>query len=123
MICVDVDDTLVLSRDTEPVQPSGVLMGMGFLVNHELVERALLHRKPGEMLMVWSGGGASYAREVVHAYIPRLDCCVVHMKDQTTLAWITQGDTVVDDDAAVRARFEAAGAQGLNPHEEWLQSP
>ena len=36
MIYVDVDNTLVLYRDTEPVQHSGVLMGMGFLVNHEL---------------------------------------------------------------------------------------
>ena len=46
MIYVDVDDTLVLYRDTEPVQHSGVLMGMGFLVNHELVDRILQYRKP-----------------------------------------------------------------------------
>ena len=115
MIYIDVDDTLVLYRDTEPVQPSGVLMGMGIVVNHELVERALLHRKPGEMLMVWSGGGASYAREVVHAYIPWLDCCVFHMKDLTTLAWIAQGDIVVDDDANVRAQAGAAGSTGVRP--------
>ena len=116
MIYIDVDDTLVLYRNDQPVQPSGVLMGPGFLVNHELIDQALLHRKANEPVVVWSGGGASYAHAVVAYYIPRLDCCVFHMKDQTTLAWITQGDTVVDDDAAVRARAEAAGAQGLNPH-------
>ena len=123
MIYVDVDNTLVLYRDTEPVQHSGVLMGMGFLVNHELVDRILQYRKPGEIVVVWSGGGADYAHAVVAQYIPRLDRCVFHLKDLSALKWLTSGDIVVDDDAGVRARAKAMGAQGLNPHEEWLQSP
>ena len=123
VIYLDVDDTLVLYRDTEPVQPSGVLMGQGFLVNHELIDRVLLHRKANEPVVVWSGGGASYAHAVVAYYIPRLDCCVFHMKDQTTLAWKAQGDIVVDDDSNVRILARAAGARGLHPHEKWSRSP
>ena len=123
MIYVDVDDTLVLYRDTEPVQHSGVLMGMGFEVNHELIQRVLQYRAPGEMLVVWSGGGQDYARAVVREHIPRLDRCVFHLKDLTTLKWISPGDVVVDDNAGVRARARAAGAQGLDPYAEWSQSP
>ena len=88
MIYLDVDDTLVLYRDTEPVQHSGVLIGMGIQVNHALIDRALLHRKSGETTVVWSGGGADYAREVVRAYCPRLDRVDFHLKDLTTLKWI-----------------------------------
>ena len=124
MIYLDVDDTLVLYSDTEPVHLYGVLMGQGFVLNHALIERVLLYRKPDETLVLWSGGGADYARAVVQTYCPRLDDrCVFHLKDLSTLKWLTSGDIVVDDDAGVRARAKAMGAQGLNPHEEWLQSP
>ena len=96
-------------------------MGMGFLVNHELVDRILQYRKPGEIVVVWSGGGADYAHAVVAQYIPRLDKVVFGLKDLTTLAWITQGDTVVDDDAGIRDRARAMGARGLGPLEQWIQ--
>ena len=36
MIFLDVDDTLVLYRDDVTPHPYGVLMGLGFRVNHEL---------------------------------------------------------------------------------------
>ena len=89
-------------------------MGMGFLVNHELIERVLLHRKPGDALVVWSGGGADYAHAVVSQYCPRLDRCVFSLKDLTTLKWIAQGDIVVDDDTNVRAR-QGSGSAGIQP--------
>ena len=72
---------------------------------------------------MWSGGGADYAHAVVAQYIPRLDAVVFGLKDLSTLARLRVGDIVVDDDAGVRARARAAGAQGLNPHAEWPQSP
>ena len=121
MIYLDVDDTLVLYRDTELAQPSGVLMGMGFEVNHALVDRVLLHRKPSKKVVVWSGGGADYAHAVVAQYIPRLDQVKFGLKDLTTLKWLSSGDTVVDDDAGVRARARAMGARGLGPLEQWIQ--
>ena len=123
MIFIDVDGTQVLYRDDQPVCPYGPLMGLGFEVNHELADRILQYRKPGEIVVVWSGGGADYAHAVVAQYIPRLDKVVFGLKDLSTLKWLTSGDIVVDDDAGVRARAKAMGAQGLNPHEEWLQSP
>ena len=90
-------------------------MGRGFLVNHELIDRALLHRNPGESLVVWSGGGADYAHAVVAQYIPRLDKVVFGLKDLSTLKWITQGDIVVDDDAGIRDRARASGSPGSWP--------
>ena len=119
MIFVDVDDTLVLYLADQPVHPYGVLMGMGFLVNHALVDRILAHRRPGEVVTVWSGGGKVYAEAVVRQHIHRLDSVVFLLKDETTITLISPGDVVIDDDADMRALALAAGAIPRTPHEEW----
>ena len=63
MIFLDVDDTLVLYRDDVTPHPYGVLMGLGFRVNHELVDRVLAHLSPDERVVVWSGGGLGLCRD------------------------------------------------------------
>ena len=121
MIFVDVDDTLVLYRDDIPVQQYGVLMGLGFRVNHLLVDRILQYRSPNERVVVWSSGGAEYARAVVEQYCPRLDRTGFYLKDETTTGLISPGDIAVDDDAGIRDRARAMGARGLGPLEQWIQ--
>ena len=133
MIFLDVDDTLILYDDTHKtstkdvqVHLHGVLKGERFTVNDELVERVMeFAAGRGEAVVVWSGGGADYARMVVKSYVPRLTAAPsVHYltKDEWSYGIVSPGDIVVDDLQAVRTILSAAGAKAYAPRERWFRS-
>lgn len=53
VVCVDVDDTLVLWEDKE------------YIVNTKILTQVMRHLDRGHMVIVWSAGGVDWAERVV----------------------------------------------------------
>ncbi len=115
---VDCDDCLVLydSADGESYHPYGFARGERYHVNAPLAEsiRAFARDNPCAMIVVWSGGGAQYARMVANMALHGVDVTAM-TKDRSTFDFVRSGDIVVDDMAdSVRG----VAAEVLRP-DEW----
>jgi hypothetical protein len=104
---VDCDDTLILySQDGEIVHPYGVTRGEPHAYNRPLVNsvRAYVRDHPCALVVVWSGGGAQYARVIADIALPGVNVAAM-TKDESTFDLVRSQDIVVDDmDIKVPAR-------------------
>ena len=98
---VDCDDTLILydtTEDDDSPNPYGYLHGQPYRVNAALVEfiKAWAHDNPCSLVVVWSGGGAKYARTIADLVLPGVDVAAM-LKDKSMFDLVRSGDIVVDD--------------------------
>ena len=96
---IDCDDTLVLYDTGGEIHPYGWILEEAYRVNTPLVD--FIHRfrdkYPGALIVIWSGGGSSYARTITRALgLEELEV-VPMLKDQTTFGMVREDDLVVDD--------------------------
>ncbi len=116
---IDCDDTLVLydAVDGEPFHPFGFARGEPYRVNAPLAEsvRAFARDNPCSMVVVWSGGGAQYARTVADMALHGVDVTAM-TKDRDAFDLVRAGDIVVDDMAA---SVKGVAAKVLRP-DEWV---
>jgi hypothetical protein len=96
---IDVDDTLVLytERKAGP-NPLGLERDMNFSVNTELIDAIMLwcRHNPNGQVVVWSGGGAAYARSAGDRFIPGV-AAWYFSKGGKNLTLPNQDDLLVDD--------------------------
>ena len=114
-VFVDVDDTLVLFGGNSP-HPYGVIEGDPFELNYPLIEK--LKEFKGE-IVVWSGGGAAYARKVAMMVLPREVEFTAETKGATSVRGIKAGDIVVDDQPEYYTASKERGVHVFRPFEEW----
>ena len=99
-IFVDCDDTLILyeSGGDGVFHPGGVPRGEPHTYNRPLVDsvRAFANDHPCALVVVWSGGGAQYARVIADIALPGVNVAAL-IKDRTTFDLVRPGDIVVDD--------------------------
>ena len=105
---VDCDETLIMydhiacSWPDEPCEvhghPFAVLRGETFKINEPLVAsiKAWAYDNPCALVVIWSGGGAHYARAIADIALPGVDVATM-IKDKTTFHRVRSGDIVVDD--------------------------
>lgn len=96
---VDVDDTLILYDTEGEVHPYGFVRGTPYRFNAPLIAfvKEFRAKHPDALIVIWSGGGAQYARHAAESVgIDHLDliCCI---KDSTTFYLVGEDDIVVDD--------------------------
>ncbi len=95
---VDVDDTLLLFDKSGP-NPYGYYYGTPYTINEALVQgiRDFRTEYPKALIIVWSGGGSDYAKEV--GTLLGLDSVVsrYESKEPSTLGLIDSDSIVVDD--------------------------
>lgn len=116
-VFVDVDDTLVLYKnEANKIHPYGVINGDEFEPNHELIERL---REYSGHIIVWSGGGREYARQVARiVLLPENIRCMVASKFDD-FGRIRAGDIVIDDQKEYFVGMEQHGVHVFGPFEEW----
>ncbi len=105
---VDCDDTLIIYDDIactwpdEPCEvhghPFGVLRGESYKINEPLAAsiKSWAYDNPCALTVIWSGGGAQYARAIADIALPGVDV-VTMIKDKTSFHMVRSGDIVVDD--------------------------
>lgn len=111
---VDVDDTLVIYGDTANLtHPYGSYHGTPWTANEPLLAGIKAFRRiyPDAMIVVWSGGGAQYAKEWVERLLPDTEVFAFG-KNPVTATLIKERDIVVDD----YVDFECP-AKVYGPHE------
>lgn len=117
-IFVDVDDTLVLFKGDFP-HPYGVIQGDSFKLNHKLVER--LKNFKGEII-VWSGGGSTYAGHVAKRVLPESMNFTARTKEGASAKEFVAGDIIVDDQPEYYTVLKERGVRVFNPFEEWEEA-
>ncbi len=105
---VDCDDTLIVYDDIactwpeEPCEvhahPFGVLRGETYKINDPLAAsvKAYVEDNPCALVIIWSGGGAQYARAIADVALSGVDVMTM-IKDKTSFHMVRPGDIVVDD--------------------------
>ncbi len=98
-IFIDCDDTLLIYDSIGERHPLGYLQGESYHINESLVDsiRAWAYDNPCSMVVVWSGGGADYARTVTNIVFPYTHGIQTMKKDRTTFYLVRAGDIVIDD--------------------------
>ncbi len=78
--------------------PFAVTRGETYKINEPLVAsiKAWAYDNPCSLVVIWSGGGAQYARAIADVALPGVDV-VTMIKDKTTFYMARSGDIVVDD--------------------------
>lgn len=106
---VDCDDTLVLWR-TELNEATGLYKTDGYDLNRKLIlnVKAFLRSHPEYDLVVWSGGGISYAAHWAEECFPDMTWMVI-----AKLMSVPQDGDVVVDDMDVAAKGIVVGPDGL----------
>ncbi len=96
---VDCYDTLIvyIDGDDEP-HPNGVIQGQMYRINEPLAAsvKAYVEDNPCSLVVVWSGGGAQYARTIADIVLPGVDVMTM-IKDETSFHMVRAGDIVIDD--------------------------
>lgn len=107
-IFVDCDDTLIIydhiscTRPKETCEvhrhPFGVARGESYKINQLLADSIKLwvEDNPCSLAVIWSGGGAQYARAIADIALPGVDVMTM-IKDETSFHMVRTGDIVVDD--------------------------
>lgn len=112
-VFVDCDDTLLLFDSEAERNPLGFWAGDPYRVNAPLAEALLSSCADCFTLIIWSGGGGKYAKEVSKAVFgedhSEVDAWLV--KDITTFHLVKPGDIVIDD------QMLAVGCEQLRPHD------
>lgn len=105
---VDCDDTLIIYDNIactwpdEPCEvhahPYGVLRGETFKLNKPLISSIKLwvEDNPCALAVIWSGGGAQYARTIADIALPGVEVITL-IKDETSFGMVRVGDIVIDD--------------------------
>lgn len=105
---VDCDDTLILYDSalcTGPdndcsvhAHPYGFLRGESYTINEPLVAsiKAYVYDNPCALTVIWSGGGARYARAIADVVLSGVDVMTL-IKNKTSFHLVRPGDIVVDD--------------------------
>jgi hypothetical protein len=96
-IFVDVDDTLVLWQ-TNSLKPDGEYLGTPYTYNRPLIAALKCHYTdhPGAMIVIWSGGGRSYAKRFAEQIFGGRHIVTLG-KEPDTVSLIRDGDIVIDD--------------------------
>jgi hypothetical protein len=97
-VFVDCDDTLIIYKDGGTVHPYGVDYGE-YYINESLAEsiKNFVYDNPCALVVIWSGGGADYARRIADIVLPGVDGVTCMIKDRTTFYLVHSGDIVIDD--------------------------
>jgi hypothetical protein len=105
---IDCDDTLILydciscTRTKEACEvhghPYGFLKGESYKINEPLVAsiKAYVQDNPCALVVIWSGGGAQYARSIADIVLSGVGVMTL-IKDKTSFHLVRPGDIVVDD--------------------------
>ena len=105
---VDCDDTLIIYDNIacawpdEPCEvhghPFGVLRGESYKINEPLAAsiKAYVEDNPCALVVIWSGGGARYARAIADVVLSGVDVATM-IKDKTSFHMVRPGDIIVDD--------------------------
>jgi len=112
---IDVDNTLVIFGNSSP-HPYGVIMGDAFEPNYKLVER--LKNFDGD-IVIWSGGGSDYARQVARMVLPTELRYIVRTKRAISMSEFASGDIVVDDQPEYYEALKVIGVKVFSPFDEW----
>jgi hypothetical protein len=115
---VDCDDTLVIYHDTaNKTHPYGDYYGTPWHANEPLIAgiRAFRMIYPDAMIVIWSGGGAEYARTWRDRLVPDVDAHGFG-KNPAMATLIKAGDIVVDDYVDFKCPAKVYG-----PH-EWPET-
>ncbi len=92
---VDCDDTLVIYRNTDFINPYGHYMGTPFDPNIQLI--ASIEQVHDIVdLFIWSGGGKDYARMWGDMFFGGIEWTPL-LKDQDTFPLVRATDVVIDD--------------------------
>ena len=100
---VDCDDTLFLYNSGQIPNPYGFWKGLSYTPNAKLIQGIRDFRSSHldhklHKIVIWSGGGAGYAREcAVQLGISGI-CSLFLIKDPSEFYRIQEGDIVVDDE-------------------------
>ena len=104
----DCDDTLIIYDDIactwpkEPCEvhahPFAVARGESFKINQLLADSIKLWAEdnPCSLTVIWSGGGAQYARAIADIALPGVNVMTM-IKDETSFHMVRTGDIVIDD--------------------------
>ncbi len=98
---VDCDDTLILydgEFSEDGPHPFLALGREGYKINEPLAAsiKAYVEDNPCALVVIWSGGGAQYARAIADIALPSVDVMTM-IKDKTSFHMVRVGDIVVDD--------------------------
>ena len=105
---VDCDDTLIIYDNIvcawpdKPCEvhdhPFAVTRGETYKINEPLVAsiKAYVEDNPCALVVIWSGGGAQYARAIADVVLSGVDVMTM-IKDKTSFHMVRPGDIVVDD--------------------------
>ena len=96
---VDVDDTLILWGQGASGEVDGVYLEYPYRVNERLAAgiRWVLGHEPETQVVVWSGGGGEYTREMVtRAGLTGIMC--LDKTEENLIALVRAVDVVVDDE-------------------------
>ena len=112
-VFVDCDDTLILFDEVTEVNPYGLWRGDAYRVNTVLVDTLRLACRTCFTLIIWSGGGAKYAKAVSDAVFGD-DLGEVN-------AWLDKGrptfDLVREEDIVIDDQTLAVRCEQLAPHD------
>lgn len=95
---VDCNDTLILYENSNHVNPYGFVHGQPYRINQPLADSVKLwvEDNPCSLAIIWSGGGAQYARAIADIALPGVDVMTM-IKDETSFHMVRAGDIVIDD--------------------------
>jgi len=115
-VFVDVDDTLIIFKDTKkPHHHWGFIDGLPYKPNEKLIER--LRTFKGN-IVIWSGGGSGYAKMAAEAVLPEGLKYSTKSKMDNFQA-VKEGDIIVDDQKLQYLSLEWAGVKIIDPFENW----
>ena len=111
---IDVDDTLVIYKSSS-IHPYGVIYGEPYEPNSKLIEKLKTFKGS---IIIWSGGGSQYAKEVAEIVLPKNIKYSVKSKFGN-FSNIRPGDIVVDDQKEYYVGMKNFGVHVFGPLEDW----
>jgi len=70
-------------------------------------------------IVIWSGGGSTYAEKVARMVLPRGMDFTARTKVDVNVRDFVAGDIVIDDQYGCYAALKEYGVRVFNPFEEW----
>ncbi len=100
--CLIIYDNIACAWPDKPCEvhdhPFAVTRGETYKINEPLAAsiKKWAYDNPCALVVIWSGGGARYARAIADVVLPGVDVMTM-IKDKTSFHMVRPGDIVVDD--------------------------
>ena len=100
---VDVDDTLLISKESPDKKNPWLFYEDEYEVNLDLLMRLFRFKKlsPNTKIWIWSGGGQAYARKVSEHIFPRFFVSEPVGKGDWLAQVVRPNDVFIDDDRSI----------------------